>query len=140
MESVDEWREMAKENNKVVLLMDKQTIRANEEEKETSNDAATSFTREAAIQKLADLDCRGFAVKLQDNDGRILAAALLGHGGKMTRGVGTKNAIYISVGHDISLDEAVKICAALSFARIPEPVRQADLLGRELLRSNKSKT
>lgn len=133
-----EWRDLHTENTRV-LLVDKQPISAREEKMETSNDAATSFTREAAMQYLAEHDCQGLAVKLQDEDGRILAAALLGHGGKITQGgVGTKNPIYISVGHDISLDKAVKICTALSLARIPEPVRQADLSGRELLRSNET--
>lgn len=136
-DAVDEWSTLS--TNSKVLLIDKQTIVARDEEKELAMDADTSFTREAAIQQLAEHDCQGLAVKLQDDEGRILAAALLGHGGKITQGVGTKNPIYISVGHDTSLDEAIKICTGLSLARIPEPVRQADLLGRELLRNNENK-
>jgi Endonuclease V len=40
----------------------------------------------------------------------------------------------VSVGHQINLQDAVAISASLSLARIPEPVRQADLIGRQLLR------
>ena len=70
----------------------------------------------------------------------VLACALVGHGGQIAASSksepvpGTKNPIYVSVGHKISLQQAVQISASLSMARIPEPVRQADLLGRSLLR------
>lgn len=83
--------------------------------------------------------CDGFVVPLKGKSGDILAAALVGHGGKIAgRGkkkqVGTKNAVYISVGHDVSLQQAVSLCTALSLARIPEPVRQADLIGRDIIK------
>ena len=52
---------------------------------------------------------------------------------------GTSNPIYISVGHAISLQDAVLICARLSLSRIPEPVRLADLHGRAVLRDHKSR-
>jgi len=45
-------------------------------------------------------------------------------------------AIYVSVGHKISLDTAVKIVKHCCLYRIPEPVRQADLLSREFIRKN----
>jgi len=80
--------------------------------------------------------CKGFAVPLQGESGTIWGAALLGHGGKHNMGVGTKVPIYISIGHNVSLQEAVQICAGVSQTRIPEPVRQADLLGREWMREN----
>ena len=47
---------------------------------------------------------------------------------------GSSKPIFVSVGNDMSLQEAVRVCASLSLARIPEPVRQADLMGRNLLR------
>eukprot|EP01071_Lankesteria_metandrocarpae_P004449 Lankesteria_metandrocarpae@DN3553_c0_g1_i3.p1 len=91
--------------------------------------------------------CSAFAVELQGDSGRIWGAALIGHGGRkptkrahgtdvpvFTRGAGTKMPIYISVGHKVSLPAAIKICADLSVYRIPEPVRIADLEGREILR------
>mmetsp|Transcript_21562 Transcript_21562/g.24940 ORF Transcript_21562/g.24940 Transcript_21562/m.24940 type:complete len:185 (+) Transcript_21562:303-857(+) len=89
------------------------------------------------IQSLAS-HCNGFSVPLNGKSGPI-AAVLVGHGGKMKRPgikkqVGTKVPIFISIGHNISLQEAVKIAASVSYARIPEPVRKADLLGREYMR------
>ena len=79
--------------------------------------------------------CYGFASKLEMN-GRIYGACLVAHGGKCNRRqkVGTKNPIYVSIGNNIQLEKALEICCNLSFSRIPEPVRQADLLGREFMR------
>lgn len=96
--------------------------------------------KESILQGAASF-CKGVGVKLQGSSGETLGAALIGHGGDIgvknrTRS-GTKNPIYISVGHNISLEKAIAICTELSQARIPEPVRQADLWGRELLRQKK---
>jgi len=90
-----------------------------------------------SMKELSDY-CRGFAIPLQGKSGKIWGAALIGHGGKHTMGVGTKVPIYISIGHDMSLQQAVQICAGVSKTRIPEPVRQADLLGREWMRAQYS--
>jgi deoxyinosine 3'endonuclease (endonuclease V) len=76
---------------------------------------------------------------------QILACAVVGHGGRIgltertetqkgKRAAGSLNPIFVSVGHRMSLTAAVAICVDLSQARIPEPVRQADLIGRGLLR------
>jgi len=98
----------------------------------TKPDDILPFTE--IINQLANY-CRGFAIPLRGRSGRIHGAALLGHGGTHTKGgVGTKNPIYISVGNDVSLQEAVVICAGVSKVRIPEPVRQADLVGRDWMR------
>lgn len=91
----------------------------------------------------------GMAIPIQGKRGDILAAALVGHGGRIqtvTAGTkqnktqkqcGTKTPIFISIGHNVSLQEAIQICAGVSYAKIPEPVRQADLIGRDLLRQSK---
>jgi deoxyinosine 3'endonuclease (endonuclease V) len=42
--------------------------------------------------------------------------------------------VIVSVGHGISLDSAIALTVLLTKHRIPEPVRQADLRGREWLR------
>merc|ERR1712183_417229 len=84
--------------------------------------------------------CNGFAVPLQVESGLILAAALIAHGGEIRsrassakgRKGGTKIPIFLSIGHKMSLQEAIKICVAVSYARIPESVRKADLIGRQI--------
>ncbi|BFZ14536.1 hypothetical protein BsWGS_17575 [Bradybaena similaris] len=47
------------------------------------------------------------------------------------------NPVYISVGHQITLESAMQICLQCSKYRIPEPVRKADIDSREFLRQNK---
>jgi len=92
---------------------------------------------EETIQEISRY-CTGFASKLEMN-GNICGAIIVGHGGKCNPKlqIGTKNPIYVSIGNNISLEKALEICSNLSYSRIPEPVRRADLIGRELMR-NKS--
>lgn len=98
--------------------------------------------------------CSGLAIPMRSgkkkNDS-ILAYALVGHGGnnpnnnngnvskkKNESARGSKNPIYISCGSHISLLDAVSIVAWTSIVRIPEPIREADLHGRQLLRDQKN--
>jgi len=107
--------------------------------------------------------CRSSSKGGGDDRYRTLACALIGHGGKL-RGTGKKNKkknvgatkqrlqqrhvgaigtsvpVYVSVGHKTSLRAAVAACAALSVTRIPEPIRQADLIGRDLQRQRQRRT
>lgn len=84
--------------------------------------------------------CEAFAVRLQGSTQRLWGAALVGHGRGRKRSVGTKNPIFISVGHKISLKEALILCTKLCCnSRIPEPIRLADIHGREFLRRNTNK-
>ncbi|KAL7484370.1 hypothetical protein ACHAW6_010003 [Cyclotella cf. meneghiniana] len=92
----------------------------------------------------------GLAIPMIDDtsaERETLAYALVGHGGRTsskyatwsTRGTkrkrGSKNPIYISVGDNIALRDAVVLVAyACGVSRIPEPVREADRYGRCLLR------
>ena len=91
--------------------------------------------------------CSGLAIPMRSGKTEtVLAYALVGHGGnnptsnsscnrkkkKLARG--SKNPIYVSCGSHISLLEAVSLVAWTSIARIPEPIREADLYGRQLLR------
>jgi deoxyinosine 3'endonuclease (endonuclease V) len=154
-------------NKKPLLLFDRHAVQAN---RESYNRAGTHGESDAAnrgslIKQLSSF-CHGLAIPLQGEEaksnadvsqddgpnttlssrccpsGRILACALVGHGGRLLQAVGNKpsgvvgsqNPIFVSVGHKLSLQQAVTICAALSVFRIPEPVRQADLIGREMLR------
>ena len=66
--------------------------------------------------------------------GNIQMCGLVGHEGRLKPCKASKNAIFISPRHRVYLQDAVSITALLSLARIPEPVRQADLLGRSFLR------
>lgn len=103
--------------------------------------------RKALLSELFSF-CNGVAIPLAGTDIRfpILGCALVGHGGysKMSPpvsggGGGTVKPIFVSVGHRVSLTQAIQITASLCQHRIPEPVRIADLYGRELMRSsNKS--
>lgn len=121
-----------------VLIVDSEVIpkenSSNSSDEKPKNEGPD---RGALVQELSSV-CRGVAVPLVNEAREVLACALVGHGGRTRVGkkpsAGTKNPVYISVGHSISLEEAVRISANLSFAKIPEPVRQADLIGRELLR------
>jgi len=108
----------------------------------TKND--TQKRREDALDELCTTKCRGVGVKLKVTGGETLACALIGHGGKIggpskQNKRGTKNPIFISIGHGVSLEDAVKMSVRISKARIPEPVRQADLWGRELIRERNVK-
>jgi len=44
------------------------------------------------------------------------------------------NPVYISIGHKISLPTALNFCKVCSVHRIPEPVRQADIRSRAIIR------
>jgi deoxyinosine 3'endonuclease (endonuclease V) len=69
--------------------------------------------------------CNGFAVPIKGRGGSTLGAALIGHGGKIgSRAAsgkamkgGTKIPIFVSIGHKISLQRAIQICASISYAR-----------------------
>jgi len=46
--------------------------------------------------------------------------------------------VFVSVGHRVSLETATQLAAGCCKYRLPEPVRQADLLSREYVRNNLS--
>ena len=75
-----------------------------------------------------NLNSAGDVVHLVGNSGKTWGAAL-----KSTST--SQNPIYISIGHRISLKTAIEIVKlTISKSRIPEPIRQADLRGRQKLR------
>jgi deoxyinosine 3'endonuclease (endonuclease V) len=131
-----------------VVVIDNSTIRPKKDGSSSTsrvptNASATKNEQYTQNVKMMSKFCNGLAMPLQGKSGRVLAAAIVGHGGRIKGrdgAGGTKNPIYVSVGHDISLQESIEICAKCSFARIPEPVRRADLLGREMMRVEEAKS
>jgi len=69
---------------------------------------------------------------LKGDSGRTWGAALQGPEGSRHK------PIFVSVGHRLSLETAVALVQACSKFRIPEPIRQADLRSRALIRSSTS--
>lgn len=65
--------------------------------------------------------------------GNVLGVALFGHGQSRTR-----NPVYVSIGHRMSLESSVDLVRRCCLFRIPEPIRQADLKSRSLIRSHTS--
>jgi deoxyinosine 3'endonuclease (endonuclease V) len=131
-----------------VLLVDRHVVRPN---LDYCIPLEERVDREALVHELSQI-CWGLAVPLGEQASRdgneldstrkssgILACALIAHGGRVVgtrkaHRMGSQNPIYVSVGHCMTPVDAVAICASQSLARIPEPVRQADLIGRQLLR------
>ena len=126
------------------VLFAKQVIQAGIDDDDDDVTAATTMDIGPYVGALEPY-CRGLAIPLavpnEDRDNmfvageKILACAVVGHGGQCAgaRRGGTKKPVFVSVGHGLSLRSAVEITVSLSRARIPEPIRQADLRGRDRL-------
>lgn len=71
----------------------------------------------------------GDAVHLVGDSGQTWGAAYKSTGK-------SKNPIFVSVGHRVSLSTAVAVMTLVSRHRVPEPVRQADLRSRDYLRDH----
>ncbi|XP_043925642.1 endonuclease V-like [Protopterus annectens] len=106
---------------------------------------------------LTDIPCIGVAKNLLQVDGLESRAVhkeqirdlhnggdqfrLLGSSGKVL-GMALKSCeksskpIYVSVGHRISLESAVRLIHSCCKYRVPEPIRQADIRSREYIRRN----
>lgn len=69
---------------------------------------------------------KGDSSQLVGKSGKIWGAAL-----KATDSV--KNPIYVSIGHKVSLEQAVKIVTNMCLYRIPEPIRLSDIKSRTLI-------
>ncbi|GMH40770.1 hypothetical protein BSKO_08674 [Bryopsis sp. KO-2023] len=69
---------------------------------------------------------------LVGSSGSTLGAAVYGHG------KGTVVPIYVSTGHRISLELGIELVKKCSLCRIPEPIRQADLRSRRIVRKEEA--
>ena len=134
-----------------VIVVDNESIRySTKMEAEQRSTNITAY--EDMLIKLHQV-CGGLAIPMRSGKNQndtVLAYALVGHGGndptnngsssnnkKNKHSRGSKNPIYISCGSHISLLDAVYLVACTSIVRIPEPIREADLHGRQLLRDQK---
>ncbi|XP_064645988.1 endonuclease V-like [Lineus longissimus] len=80
-------------------------------------------------EKIDGLRKGGDTFPLVGSSGRTLGVALRSN-------EATKNPVYVSAGHKISLEATVTVVKKCCKHRIPEPVRQADIRSREFLRVN----
>jgi deoxyinosine 3'endonuclease (endonuclease V) len=87
------------------------------------------ITREKVNQwKNAHLNKGGDSYKLVGDSGQVHGAILRG-----TDDAGQP--IFVSVGHKVSLDTALEVVKKSCLYRIPEPIRQADLRSRDVVRN-----
>ncbi|XP_009250390.3 endonuclease V isoform X2 [Pongo abelii] len=80
-------------------------------------------------EKIRLLQTRGDSFPLLGDSGTVLGMALRSHD-RSTR------PLYVSVGHKMSLEAAVRLICCCCRFRIPEPVRQADICSREHIRKS----
>ncbi|XP_048653481.1 endonuclease V isoform X4 [Marmota marmota marmota] len=78
-------------------------------------------------EKIRLLQAGGDTFPLMGGSGTVLGMALKSHSHSI-------KPLYISVGHKISLEAAVRLTQCCCRFRIPEPVRQADIRSREHIR------
>lgn len=71
-----------------------------------------------------------FELQITTTEHGVIASALYTGKSKHPR-------CYVSIGHRISLPSAVEIIKKCSMSKIPEPIRQADLISREYIRKRK---
>lgn len=78
-------------------------------------------------EKIVLLQAGGDTFPLIGNSGTVLGMALKSHDH-------STKPLYVSVGHRISLEVAVRLTHCCCRFRIPEPIRQADIRSREYIR------
>ena len=90
------------------------------------------FRKETENRARRMLTTRGSAMFVVGESGRIWGAAL------QSGTAGAGKPIFVSCGHRVGLLSALVIVWTCCTYKIPEPVRHADLLGRELIRSEQA--
>ncbi|GAM23868.1 hypothetical protein SAMD00019534_070430 [Acytostelium subglobosum LB1] len=88
------------------------------------------LTKQVKADVAATCKQGGDHLLLRGDSGKVWGAAVISHSN-------STNAIFVSIGHRLSLDSCLKVVAACTTTnRIPEPVRQADLRSRDFIRIN----
>ncbi|XP_061736649.1 endonuclease V-like isoform X4 [Nerophis ophidion] len=87
------------------------------------------YKSEEHQSQIAALQKGGDSFPLIATSGKVLGKALRSSDK-------SRKPVYVSVGHKISLDTAVRLTHACCRFRVPEPIRQADCRSREFLRSH----
>lgn len=80
------------------------------------------------------------SVLLKRGDRHVLKGQASGivYGAALRTTDAAPNPVFVSQGHRVSLDTALRIVLAVSRFRIPEPIRRADLDSREYIRNHPS--
>jgi deoxyinosine 3'endonuclease (endonuclease V) len=78
-------------------------------------------------EQVQHMEGHGCAALTSNKDGKVLGNALVA-------GKNTTSPVFVSVGHQIDLSTATDIVSKCCVHRIPEPIRQADIRGRQHLR------
>ncbi|KAL1273003.1 hypothetical protein QQF64_028865 [Cirrhinus molitorella] len=87
------------------------------------------FVRGCRALLINALQKSGDSFPLATTSGRVLGKALRSSQSSI-------KPVYVSVGHRITLDTAVRLTHNCCLYRVPEPIRQADIRSREYLRCN----
>ncbi|KAK5575273.1 hypothetical protein RB653_010530 [Dictyostelium firmibasis] len=95
----------------------------------TTNTTSTNKNKNKNNKNKEDINIE---VQLKGESGRVWGSAILSNSN-------CKNPIYVSVGHRVSLETALKVVKLTSPYRVPESIRQADLLSRDYIRLNFNK-
>ncbi|GMI81570.1 hypothetical protein HRI_001826300 [Hibiscus trionum] len=91
------------------------------------------LTRSGLRKLLEDEENRSSGIiTLRGNSGFIWGAAMRSNQGSL-------KPVFVSIGHRVSLETAIKIVNMTCKFRVPEPIRQADIRSREHLRELKLK-
>lgn len=86
--------------------------------------------RQIAKDRANSLKKRGDFFEIE-NDGQVVGVGL-------KTGASSKNPVYVSIGHKMSLETAIRVVLSNSSFRIPEAIRQADMISRSHIRDHMS--
>lgn len=130
LKHINDCNSNSKVDKEGILVMSEMAIQPDSDS--ISKNESSHFSYEDNVEAVSNY-CDGFAVPLTGNRDSILAAALIAHGGAIGRRSssgkakkgGTKIPIFISIGHGISLLQALQICVRSSYARYVAAIRSS---------------